>query len=171
LRTAVWYLANGDPPPYILSNIQVGRASLSQFDDASVEAAAELIATEVASPSLTIEQLQLAPSFGGRALLPSLDNLQPGTRFNVAFEDTCAFSVPTSRRVYMWNDYSQVYETVLGWAGDTTHARLDQLDFDVDEGGETVKGSFTATVEIPLRIDGRFSADPTIRANGATAYY
>lgn len=148
LSTAAWYLAGGDPPPYILSTIPGGGPNLTQFDVESVQAVAEQTAVEVSTPSLTIEQLQLAPSFGGRQLLPSLDNLLPGTRFNLAFENTCAFSVPSSRGVYAWSVISGGYDYSLAWAGDTMHARLDQLDVDVDEKGETVKGSFTSTVEV-----------------------
>lgn len=164
LRTAVWYVQNGDPPPFILSTLQSGTANLSQSDTASVATAAERLAVDVSTPNLTIEQLQLSPDFGGPALLPSLDNLLPGTRFNLGFEETCAFSVPTARYAYVYTPPNAppagpghqlgtvipvgAYDYALAWAGDTVHVRLEQLDVTVDDTGEKVMGSFAPTVEI-----------------------
>lgn len=145
LRSVAWYIANGPPPPYITSVLQRGVSNLSQADEASIEAAAEKLAVEVSTPNTTIEQVALSPEFGGQALLSSLDNLMPGARLRLDFIETCAFSVPVSRSVWVNDD-------VLAWSGFVEHVRLDQLDVDVqatDDGiKEDVKASLSATVEV-----------------------
>lgn len=145
LRSVAWYIANGPPPPYIASVLQRGVSNLSQANEASIEAAAEKLAVEVSTPTTTIEQVTLSPEFGGQALLPSLDNLMPGARMRLDFQETCAFNVPVSRAVW-------VNDTVLAWSGIVEHVRLDQLDVEVqvtDDGvTEEVKASLTATVEV-----------------------
>lgn len=148
LRSAIWYVDNGDPPPYILSSLQDGQGNLTQSDTTSVTTAAEQRAVAVSTPNLTVEQIHLAPNFGGQTLLPSLDNLMPGCRFLLDFQETCAFNVPTSKRVYTYDTVSGQYDFTLAWAGDTRHVRLDQLDVTVDDNGEEVVASFTPTVEV-----------------------
>lgn len=113
-----------------------------------VDAAGQLEATESATPTVTIEQIELSPKFGSPSLKDDLSNLVPGVIFDIGYTETCAFNVPVSGvsaefRRYPKYDlsgsqlaYAQVATPTYSTA--VRAARLEQLDVEVSigDGGE-----------------------------------
>lgn len=121
-----------------------------------VDAAGQLEATEAATPTTTIEQIELAPEFGSPTMNGDLSNLVPGVVFDVSYSETCAFNVPTSGASAEFRRYPKydLSGSQLAYAQVATPtystsiraARLEQLDVDVsmDDSGamtESVKAS------------------------------
>lgn len=71
---------------------QTDEASSTYSSPLSVAAAAE--AARAAAPTVTIEQVPLAPTFGSPAMESSLANLVPGVIFGMNFSETSRFNVP-----------------------------------------------------------------------------
>lgn len=51
-----------------------------------------------AGPSVSVEKVQLSPTFSHPSLADDLSNLIPGTRFGIGFEDRSMFDVPFAER-------------------------------------------------------------------------
>lgn len=51
-----------------------------------------------AGPSVSVEQVQLSPTFSHPSLADDLSNLLPGTRFTIGFEDRSMFDIPFAER-------------------------------------------------------------------------
>lgn len=79
-------------------------------------------AAEHAAPQATVEQAQLAPTFGSEFMRADLSNLIPGVQFRVDYETSCGFNFPVSE-----------YRETAGVPGlayllAIVGVRLDQLD-------------------------------------------
>lgn len=89
------------------------------------------------SPRVGIEQIQLAPTFGGSLLREDLSNLLPGVEFYIDFDESCAMNVP-----------HETYFLVAGqlYIRDVVRfARLESLDCQVSVDGSGQQESFTAS--------------------------
>lgn len=155
------YIASGYPP-YVTSTLEAGRASTSPSslnDSQDFRAEAASFVATVATPSLTIEQVQLSPNFSHPNLLPDLSNLLPGVRFIVNFDDPTPFLVPVSETKQVIRPGANTPSEASLWSGSVEHVRLDQLEVDVAIDGngrltETVKASLTPTVQWPVTAAG-----------------
>lgn len=98
------------------------------------------------APSLTIEQVRVAPTFGTPRFDGTLDQLVPGIRCAVDFDDTCAFNVPVAC-------YDIVLDEVLS-ADSCTHVRVDQIDVTVDVEDRAVGESVMLSC-VPWVVDPR----------------
>lgn len=59
-----------------------------------LDVATQVLGVEVATPDLTLEQIHLAPTFGGKLLREDLSNLVPGAYIDIDFQETCVFDTP-----------------------------------------------------------------------------
>lgn len=137
----------------------------------------QVLAAQVATPQVTIEQVILSPDFGASQLEEDLSNLVPGAIIDIDYEDTCGFDVPYVGTAleyrYWWTEEILVDQFVDRYAWMPTPvssasivtARLERLDVEVGvaEGGavaERITASLTPTAEWDGTLPAAW-ADPT----------
>lgn len=122
-----------------------------------VDEAGQLTAAASATPTVTIEQVTLAPDFGGPLFEDGVGGLVPGVIFDIAYSETCAFNVPVSgvSAEYRRMPTSDLTLTQVCYAFVMTPtqsatvgaARLEQVDVDVDVSD---KGVMSESVKVSL---------------------
>jgi hypothetical protein len=117
------------------------------------------LAASTAVPTVTIEQVRLAPNFGCPTLESDLSNLMPGQRVDVDFQDTAAFNYPYVGISYEYRYWyhaiaaSDVYDWMKTPVSSDAISvlRLERIDVNVvasDDGiDEEFLASFTPTAE------------------------
>lgn len=116
---------------FLNSILEQAAPSSRSGDDTDLSLIAGRAAAEHAAPQITVEQVQLAPTFGSEFLAADLSNLIPGVQFRVNYENTCAFDFPVAE--YRESAGVPGLAYLLAIVG----VRLDQLDVTVQrsEGG------------------------------------
>ena len=122
---------------YITSTLETGRTAQRATLTADVYKEARIAAAQSATPNMTIEQVELAPSFGGRRFKSNLSNLFPGVVVDVNYEDTCAFDmgiidIGWERRDDGQNIGVNYYQLTPYISSTISQARVDQIDVAVN---------------------------------------
>lgn len=142
---------------YVTGLLESGSMSTKAKSQSDVNAEALIRATEQATPSVTIENVRLTPSFGSQAMLPDLSNLLPGAWVDLGYQDTCSFQIPFVEVRY---EYRSLYVAAVAVEGsaltpvaaDTiSMARIEQIDVELTEEGEEV---FTLALTPTAQWDG-----------------
>lgn len=121
--------------------LESGSMSTKAKAQSDVDAEALIRATEQATPTISIENVTLAPDFGGEALAADLSNLLPGAWLDVGYQDTCAFNVPFMEVRYEYRTLVVDAVTVAGSAltpvGSDVIAMvcIEQIETTVDDKG------------------------------------
>ncbi len=130
---------------YLSSTLEAGRGNSRATRQYDLNVEAQLDAARSATPSFTIEQTKLSPTFGSELMRSDLQNLLPGCLLDVDFEDTCGFDVPFAGLDLVYRPWSvpvipqpsKVQITPVS-SSSIQGARIAQLDFEVgrsDGGG------------------------------------
>lgn len=80
-------------------------------------------------PKTTIEQIQLAPSFGNDTMANGVNYLVPGAIWNVDFPDSCNMNIPVIRVMWYWPDGLGGYNVAV--EPSIKHCRLEELNVTV----------------------------------------
>lgn len=140
---------------YLDATLEAGRGNSRATRQYDLDVEAQLDAVRHATPSFTIEQTKLGPSFGSELMQADLTNLLPGCLLDIDFEDTCGFNVPFVGLDQVYREWSvpvippplKVQQTPVN-SPTIRAARIAQLDFEVgrvDGGGLVEDVSLSAT--------------------------
>ena len=134
--------------PYVLQGV-LSEAQTENFGVAVPDFSGNPITTAVnttASPHVSLEQIQLAPTFGGDILKSDLSNLLPGIGMYIDYPESCALDA------YHETFYIAAY--YFGTATRISLGRLEDLSVSVTADASGVTESFTVSLTIMANVEG-----------------